>query len=78
MPAVSRLSGTPTKPEGFAVETSAGGSDYRYVLRVVDHADDEPGTVEVTERYEDGDAVDPKATDTVREVMNDYGYEVGE
>ena len=84
MPRVSRLSGTPTIPEGFAVETEAGGTEYRYVLRVTearevpDDEDEDPtkGTVTLTERFEDGEESDGGVTETVRETMAEYGYEV--
>jgi hypothetical protein len=83
MPTVSRLSGTHTDPEGFAVETESSGDTYRYTLRVTDErdptaddADDALGTVELTERTRNGQPVESKATETVRDVMNEYGFEV--
>ncbi|AFD02282.1 putative protein 1 [Haloarcula hispanica icosahedral virus 2] len=82
MPGVSRLSGTATTAEGFAIETSSGGTDYRYVLRVTEHrevpdeGDPTPGTVEVTERYKNGEEVEPEATEVVARTMDEYGYEV--
>jgi len=84
MPHVSRLSGTTTEDEGFAVTTQSGGSTYRYVLRVTEERvvlDDEdedptPGTVELTERTKDGELDDGEVTEAVREAVEDYGYEV--
>jgi len=46
---------------------------------IVDMASDDVSWLKIYWELEEAlDAVDPKATDTVREVMNDYGYEVGE
>jgi hypothetical protein len=83
MPTVSRLSGTQKKSEGFAVATESGGDEYRYTLRVteerdpnVDDGDDALGTVELTERTKNGEPVEKEATEAVRDVMNEYGFEV--
>lgn len=79
MPTVSRLSGTLTTPEGFAVETEAGGDVYRYELRVSEERDadeDTDGTLELTERTKNGEEVDLAVTEAVREEMAEYGYEV--
>ena len=80
MPRVSRLSGTATEAEGFAVETESGGSTYRYEFRILEHPDDDesgtPGKVELDVRYEDGTEIPGEATQAAKKPLNERGYEV--
>ncbi|ALJ99665.1 hypothetical protein BGV91_gp02 [Haloarcula californiae icosahedral virus 1] len=81
MPTVSRLSGTATTPEGFAVETESGGDTYRYEFRIVSYPEEEgedrgPGKVELDARYCNGEEVEPEATQAAIRPINEHGYEV--
>lgn len=82
MPTVSRLTGTMTTTEGFAVETESGGDSYRYEFRILEHPDDEegedngPGKVELDARYRNGEEVEGEATQAAVRPLNERGYEV--
>lgn len=81
MPTVSRLSGTPTTREGFAVETESGGDSYRYEFRIESYPEEDgpdagPGKVELAARYCNGEEVEPEATQAAIRPINERGYEV--
>jgi len=81
MPTVSRLTGTPTTREGFAVETESGGDTYRYEFRINPHPEEEgedrgPGKVELDARYCNGEEVEPEVTQAAVRPLNERGYEV--
>lgn len=74
MPRVSRLTGTHTTNEGVAVETDANGDTYRYEFR----ADDEGEQYRLTERTRNGEDVELKTTEAVRDVLEDRGVDLAD
>lgn len=79
MAAVSRVTGTSDRDEGFFVTTQSAGTQYAYDLRIREHPDDEtgePGTVELVRRTEDGEDTDLEVTNVVRDLMSERGFEV--